>query len=72
MDALIRPGEVTKRHGDAAPAVDGVSPQIAPGESVAVMGPPGGGKPALLNMIAGLDRPTRGTVTRGRGADRPP
>ena len=64
MDALIRPGEVTKRHdGDAAPTVDGVSTQITPGEAAAVMGPPGSGKPALLNMIAGLDRPTRGTVT---------
>jgi ABC-type multidrug transport system ATPase subunit len=64
MDALIRPGEITKRHdGDVAPAVDGVSMQITPGEAAAVMGPPGSGKPALLNMIAGLDRPTRGTVT---------
>ena len=64
MDALIRLDEVTKRHdSDAAPAVDGVNMQIAPGEAVAVMGPPGSGKSALLNMIAGLGRPTSGTVT---------
>ena len=72
MDALIRLEEVTKRYdGDAAPAVDGVSLQIAPGEAVAVMGPSGSGKSTLLNMIAGLDRPTSGTVTvAGQRIDR--
>ena len=60
MDALIRPGELTKRYdGDAAPVVDGVSMQLTPGDTVAVMGPPGSGKPALLNMIAGPGRAPR-------------
>jgi putative ABC transport system ATP-binding protein len=72
MDALIRLGEVTKRYdSDAAPAVDGVSMQIAAGESVAVMGPSGSGKSTLLNLVAGLDRPTSGTVTvAGQRIDR--
>ena len=66
MDALIRLDEVTKRYdGDAAPAVDGVNMQIAPGEAVAVMGPSGSGKSTLLNMIGGLDRPTSGAITVG-------
>jgi putative ABC transport system ATP-binding protein len=35
---------------------------IAPGEFVAVMGPSGSGKTTLLGLLAGLDRPTRGTI----------
>jgi ATP-binding cassette, subfamily B, bacterial MsbA len=54
---------VTKRYGaDAAPALSLVSLVIAPGESIALVGPSGGGKSTLANLIPRLYAPTEGRV----------
>ena len=50
-------GEVT--------AVDGVDLDIARGEVFGLLGPNGAGKTTTMNVISGLDRPTRGTVSVG-------
>jgi predicted ABC-type transport system involved in lysophospholipase L1 biosynthesis ATPase subunit len=48
--------------GDAVHALRGVDVEVARGEFVAVVGPSGCGKSSLLNILAGIDPPTRGSV----------
>ena len=53
--------ELYKAHG-AATILAGVSVTVAPGDVLGVVGPNGAGKSTLLRLLAGLDRPDRGSV----------
>ena len=48
--------------GGALPVLDDISFEVADGETVAIVGPSGCGKSTLLHIVAGFDRPDRGSV----------
>ncbi len=63
--AAVEARDVTRRYGEGTTAVEalrGVDIEVSSGELVAVMGPSGSGKSTLMHILAGLDKPTEGTV----------
>jgi NitT/TauT family transport system ATP-binding protein len=52
----------------AVEALAGIDLAVAAGSFVALLGPSGCGKSTLLRLVAGLDRPERGTVERSGAA----
>lgn len=58
---------ITKRYTPSAPpAVESVSLRLRQGEILALLGPSGCGKTTLLRLIAGFERPDRGTIYLGQ------
>src|SRR3954451_15371225 len=65
VDAIVKATDLSRRYGEGDTAVDalrGVSLDFPPGAFTAIMGPSGSGKSTLMHILAGLDRPTSGTV----------
>jgi putative ABC transport system ATP-binding protein len=58
--------EIQRRYGEGQAAVDalrGVSIDFPRGQLTGIVGPSGSGKSTLMHILAGLDRPTAGTVS---------
>jgi len=65
MDSIVTAVDVRRRYGKGDAAVDalaGVTVGFERGRFSAIMGPSGSGKSTLMHILAGLDRPTGGTV----------
>ena len=53
---------LTKRFGDDAPALDGLTLDVEPGEFLVLLGPSGCGKTTVLRLVAGLEEPSAGDI----------
>jgi putative ABC transport system ATP-binding protein len=63
---VVVANDVSRRYGEGDAAVDalvGISTGFERGRFTAIMGPSGSGKSTLMHILAGLDRPTSGTVS---------
>ncbi|MFZ9669135.1 MAG: ABC transporter ATP-binding protein [Solirubrobacterales bacterium] len=66
MTAMVLADGVGRRFGELE-VLEGIDFRLDEGEVLSIIGPSGCGKSTLLGLIAGLDRPTTGTITVGGG-----
>ena len=63
---MLKALDISKSY-DAGPLFAGLSLVLAPGERVGLVGPNGAGKSTLLRLLAGHERPDRGSVALAPG-----
>jgi putative ABC transport system ATP-binding protein len=64
--SVVEARDLTRRFGQRETSVDavrGISLRVPAGRLTAIMGPSGSGKSTLMHILAGLDKPSSGTVT---------
>ena len=69
MSAIIKLDDVYRAYRmgqERIVAVNGVSLEVEEGEICCMKGPSGSGKSTLLHLMAGLDKPSKGTITIGK------
>lgn len=62
MSEVIKVVDLKKVYPDGTKALKGINLTIKEGEFCGLMGPSGSGKSSLLHLIAGIDKPTEGSV----------
>ena len=65
-DPLVEAVGVSRRFGSGAGAFDAVreaSCTVRPSDRISLAGPSGSGKSTLLHLLAGIDRPSAGSIT---------